>query len=313
MTTAGTEPGIRIASAPVSFGVDEIMRDDEWMPGPGQTLDAIQDIGYAGTELGPPGFLGSAEEVRSSLARRGLEFVGSFIPLHLDDPVRFATDLDWLAGHLRFMTDASPEGSRPVMVLAGDFDNQLRFRWAGRIPEHPEARLSNAALGTIVENLHRAAELCRSAGFDAAVHPHAGTIIEAPDEIRAVLDASDPSILGFCLDTGHARFGGSDPSELARDYAARLRHVHLKDCATGVIARGHERGEGLDEMLRSGVFCEFGTGDADIPQIVDTLRAAGYAGWIVVEQDQYLSASDSIDSVIAGQQRNLDYLRDLGL
>ena len=123
-----------------------------------------------------------------------------------------------------------------------------------------------------------------------------------------------PSILGFCLDTGHARFGGSDPSELARDYADRLRHVHLKDCDTQVIARGHERGEGLDEMLRSGVFCEFGTGDAAIPDIVDTLWAGGYAGWIVVEQDQYLSGADSIvESVIAGQQRNLDYLRALGL
>ncbi len=313
MTAGAPEPGIRIASAPVSFGVDEIMHDDEWMPGPSQTLDAMRDIGYAGTELGPPGYLGTAAEVRASLTDRGLAFVGSFIPLHLDDPDRFALDLDWLAGHLGFMTDATPAGSRPVMVLAADFDNQLRFRWAGRIPEHPEAQLSDAALGTVVENLHRAAELCRSAGFGAAVHPHAGTIIEAPDEIRAVLDRSDPSILGFCLDTGHARFGGSDPSELARDYAARLRHIHLKDCDTQVIARGHERGEGLDEMLRSGVFCEFGTGDAAIRDIVDALRAGGYAGWIVVEQDQYLSSADSIESVIAGQQRNLDYLRALGL
>ena len=111
---------------------------------------------------------------------RGLAFVGSFIPLHLDDPDRFALDLDWLAGHLGFMTDASPAGSRPLMVLAADFDNQLRFRWAGRIPEHPEAQLSETALGTIVDNLHRAAELCtvgrlRGRGPPPCGHGHRGS------------------------------------------------------------------------------------------------------------------------------------------
>ena len=51
---------MRVASAPVSFGVDEIIVDDAWMPGPDEMLDWMVDIGFEGTELGPPGFMGNA-------------------------------------------------------------------------------------------------------------------------------------------------------------------------------------------------------------------------------------------------------------
>ena len=52
------QPAMRVASAPVSFGVDEIMLDDAWMPAPDDMLDWMVDIGFEGTELGMPGYLG---------------------------------------------------------------------------------------------------------------------------------------------------------------------------------------------------------------------------------------------------------------
>ncbi|HTS14907.1 MAG TPA: hypothetical protein VMH24_04515, partial [Candidatus Sulfotelmatobacter sp.] len=75
MTTAA----IRIASAPVSFGVDEILEDDAWMPAPDDMLDWMVDIGFAGTELGSPGYMGDAAEVYQRLSSRGLELVGAFL------------------------------------------------------------------------------------------------------------------------------------------------------------------------------------------------------------------------------------------
>jgi len=59
-----SQPPMRVASAPVSFGVDEVMKDDSWMPAPDEMLDWMVDIGFEGTELGTPGFLGSAAEIR---------------------------------------------------------------------------------------------------------------------------------------------------------------------------------------------------------------------------------------------------------
>ena len=77
-----TTGSMRVASAPVSFGVDEILVADAWMPAPDDMLDWMVDIGVEGTELGPPGFLGSAGEVRERLTSRGLELVGAFLPQH---------------------------------------------------------------------------------------------------------------------------------------------------------------------------------------------------------------------------------------
>ena len=60
-------PRMRVAGAPVSFGVDEIMVDDAWMPEPEDVLDWIRDIGFEGTELGPPGYLGGCYGCAGSL------------------------------------------------------------------------------------------------------------------------------------------------------------------------------------------------------------------------------------------------------
>src|SRR5205823_5955558 len=74
--------GMKVASAPVSFGVDEIIVDDAWMPKPDEMLDWMVDIGFEGTELGPPGFLGDAKQLRDRLSTRRLQLVGAFLPQH---------------------------------------------------------------------------------------------------------------------------------------------------------------------------------------------------------------------------------------
>ena len=56
----------RIASAPCSFGVDEVVADDAWVPGPDEMLDWMLGIGYRGTELGAPGYLGTDLFARTS-------------------------------------------------------------------------------------------------------------------------------------------------------------------------------------------------------------------------------------------------------
>ena len=71
--------------------------------------------------------------------------------------------------------------------------------------------------------------------------------------------------------------------------------------------------KGLEEALRRGVFCPLGEGDSGIDGVIDALRTHGYAGWLVIEQDQALGPSDTPESVVAGQRGNRDYLRRLGI
>lgn len=310
-TAAAT--GIRIASAPVSFGVDEILTDDAWMPDPDDMLDWMVDIGFEGTELGSPGYLGTSEDVHRRLSGRSLELVGAFLPQHFSRAEKADEDHAWLRAQLALIAEGSPEGSRPFAVLSDHFDEPDRRAFSGRIEEHPETWLSEARFDTLVSNIHRSAEICREAGLDAVLHPHAGTYVETAREIDRVMERLDPSVVGLCLDTGHFRFGGADPAQAADDYRELIRHVHIKDCRTRVMDDVKAEGKGLDEALARGVFCTLGEGDSGIDEVISRLRRNGYAGWFVIEQDQWLRPTDTPASVVAGQRANREYLRRLGL
>jgi inosose dehydratase len=276
-------------------------------------LDWMVEIGFEGTELGPPGFFGNASQVYERLSSRGLAFVGSFLPQHFSRAEKAVDDRAWLADQLRLVRDASPAGSMPFAILSDQFDEPDRRAFSGRIGDHPETWLSPERFATLIDNLHRAAELCRAEGLEPVLHPHAGTYVETADEIARVMDAIDPSLIGLCLDTGHFRFGGADPAKAARDYAGLIRHVHIKDCRTSVMDDVKREGKNLDEALRRGVFCPLGEGDSGIEGVLDVLREQGYAGWLVIEQDQMLRPSDTRESVVAGQRTNREYLRRLGI
>ena len=64
-----TELRPRVANAPLSYGAFEItVGTDFLVPDPEDVLGAIGDAGYAGTDLGPPGYLGEGEALKQRLA-----------------------------------------------------------------------------------------------------------------------------------------------------------------------------------------------------------------------------------------------------
>jgi inosose dehydratase len=137
--------------------------------------------------------------------------------------------------------------------------------------------------------------------------------VETDREIRAVANRLDPALIGLCLDTGHARFGGADPAALARDYRHLIRHVHIKDCDTRVLRDVAAEGGGLKEAIGRGAFCELGTGDSGIVDVVWELVDGGYDGWLVVEQDRALTLGTTIEDLRASQARNVAFLATLGV
>jgi inosose dehydratase len=300
---------MRIAAAPVSFGVNEVLPANAWMPRPEDVLDLMRSVGYEGTELGPPGYLGNGEEVCERLSSRGLALVGSFLPIRLTDRAAAAEDRSWLTEALRVLGEAAPPGSRPFAVLCDAFADEARLAFAGRIDRHPEAQLSAASLEILVAELHRAAELCHAGGFEPVLHPHAGCHVETEEEIRRVADRLDPALIGLCLDSGHARFGGADPPTLVADYHQLIRHVHVKDCRAAVIDEVAAEGGDLTDMLRRGLFPELGRGDASLRETIAALREHGYEGWLVIEQDRWLGSADTMETLRAAQARNLETLR----
>jgi inosose dehydratase len=302
---------VQVAGAPVSYGVFELtVGGDRDLPSAERVASEIAAAGCVGSELGPPGFFGRGRAVAETLAGHGLVLVGSFLPMRLSDDGAFAADLDDLRATLADLTEAEHPGAPPLILLSDAFCEPARMFYAGRIEEHREAWLSTAGWGRLVHNAHRAAEICREAGFPVSFHHHAGTYVETRREIDRLVSQLDTALMGLCFDSGHAAFGGAEPLALLAEYGELVNHVHIKDVDLELLAALHQRGDGLEVAWAEGVFCRLGTGGAQVEACLERLRAVDYEGWIVVEQDTMLSARFPLSRCIEDAQANVAYVRE---
>jgi inosose dehydratase len=298
---------IRIANAPCSWGVLEF-ESAAPAASAGQVLDEVAATGYEGTELGDWGFLGTdARQLRADLDRRRLGLAGAFVAFPLTDRAAHAAGEAAAVKTARLLAAAAPEP--PPIVLsdatAADPDRTAR---AGRIA--PADRLPAEVWATIAAGVERTAEAVREAtGLQTVFHHHCATFIETPAEIEALMERTDPNLVGLCLDTGHATYGGGNPLHMLSRYAGRLRHVHFKDCSPSVAARARAENWDYLQAIRQGLFCELGQGEVDFDGILTHLRRTGYTGWIVVEQDVLAE----MGTPAASAQRNREFLRRLGV
>jgi inosose dehydratase len=303
----------RVAAAPCSYGVFERTAGRPGLPDGPALVEAIADGGYAGTELGPPGYLGRGREVGELLGDHDLELVGSPLPLRLARDAGFAEDMGRLEGTLELLAEASEGRERPVVVLSDAVCEPDRMRHAGAIEAHRETWLGERGRRLLFDNAHRAAEQCRERGFMTSFHPHAGSYIESPREVDALLENMDAGLLGLCFDPGHSAFGGGDPLALLREAAELVNHVHIKDVDLDRLAELRKESKGLEEAWASGAFCELGTGGARVADCVTELLDAGYDAWIVVEQERLLAPGEPFDDALEAAERNRGWLRERGL
>ena len=284
----------RVAGAPISWGVCEV-------PGWGHQLHVdrvlaeMRAVGLTATEFGPDGYLPREPGQRSRLlAEYGLTPAGGFVPVVLHEPAA-----DPLALLDRALDAFACSGGHPVLVLAAATG---RGGYDGR----PE--LDAAGWSLLLANLDRAAARAAERGLKATLHPHVGTMVEKPDEVRRVLDGS---AIPLCLDTGHLLIGGTDPAELARTAAARIGHVHLKD-VTASVAQQVASGEiSYTEGVGGGLYRPLGQGDVDVAGVVAALEATDYDGWYVLEQDVILDGPPKDEGPAQGVRESLYYLRGL--
>lgn len=297
--------GIRVANAPCSYGAFEItvgVLPD--VPDAERVLAAIAAAGYEGTELGPPGYLGSLETLREHLRRHRLALVGGYIPIRFSEPEHWDYDLRMMGATLDLFAAADGKSAKAVLADAGSIE---RIRSLGRAASDRSIGLDDEGWKRLADGVARAADLAREHGVEPTFHHHTATFVEAPWEIERVLELTD---VGLLLDTGHLVLGGGDPGEALRDWGDRINHVHVKDVRSDVVAEVIEDRADMAEAWRRGVFCELGTGDVDLDAFSSGLERTGYRGWLVVEQDMVPQSPQDAANAAASQERNRAWLRD---
>jgi inosose dehydratase len=265
----------RIAGAPISWGVCEVPGWGYQLP-TDRVLAEMREVGLTATELGPDGFLPVDPAERASvLDSHALHALGGFTPLVLHVP-----------GH-----DPLPEAQRVLDgYAAAGADVLVLSATSGADGYDVRPELDEQGWRALLTNLDRLDALAAERGVRAVLHPHVGTMVENGEEVQRVLAGSSVSL---CLDTGHLLIGGTDPAELARQAPERIAHTHMKDVDAALAAKVQAGGLTYTEAVRQGMYRPLGAGDVDVAAIVVALRAQGYDGWYVLEQDTILSGEPS--------------------
>lgn len=283
----------RIAGAPISWGVCEV---PGWgyQLGPDRVLAEMGELGLSATEFGPDGFLpAEPAAMAETLAGHGLHAVGGFTPLLLHVP-----------GH-----DPVPEVIRLLANYgASDAHTLVLSAISGKDGYDSRPELDEAGWRTLLTNLDRLATLARDVGVEAVLHPHVGTMVETGDDVRRVLEGSS---VALCLDTGHLLIGGTDPAELTRQAPERIAHTHLKDVDLGLARQVRDGRRSYTDAVGAGMYRPLGTGDVDVPAIVEQLRNRDYDGWYVLEQDTILTEAPRGEGPMADVHTSVSFLRSV--
>jgi len=283
----------RIAGAPISWGVCEVPGWGHQLA-PDRVLTEMRDVGLAATEVGPDGFLpADPAALAATLAQHDLHAVGGFVPAVLHVP-----------GHdpapaVDRVLDAFVAARAGTLVLAAD---------SGLSGYDARPTLDDDGWRTLLGNLDRLAGLAADRGITAVLHPHVGTMVENPDDVRRVLEGSS---IALCLDTGHLLIGGTDPAELTRQAPERVAHTHIKDVDLGLAKQVQDGRRTYTEAVREGMYRPVGQGDVDFAAIIGYLRGREYDGWYVLEQDTILTEEPSGEGPLTDVRTSVDELRSL--
>jgi inosose dehydratase len=272
---------IRVAGAPVSFGVFELEPEEGVeLAGPDEVCSVLEQEGYAGVDLGPVGFLGRGTDLRDRLARHELELAGGWIDLPFFDGDAMTEHLSDLEGILDVFEEAAlgEPNMLPLPTLACSSSAIRRAHPGGGA----EFSLTADQWKPFADNVMVAADRVRARGLEPTFHHHACTYVETPDEIDELLNRTD---IGLTFDTGHLLLGGGDPLTGWRRWADRINHLHLKDARVSVLQSVIDAKGDMRDVWAGRAFVPFGDGDLDLDGFMDAVMASDFDGWLVIEQD----------------------------
>ena len=298
---------IRAASAPINWGIMEHVELPADYPS-GRVLDEIAKAGYAGTELGPYGFLPTEPAVlRRDLEKRSLTLCSAFIDVELGNPSAHQAGLADVTRSAKLISEAGAK-----LLVLSDQITPARNATAGRRRDCNQISWNEAEWKATATAIREVIALCKAVGLKVAFHHHAGSHVETPEEIDQLFSFFTADELGLCLDTGHYVYGGGDVGGFLRQQMSRVWCVHLKDMYEARAQEARRERMNFHAAVRHGIFAPLGKGSVDFPRVISLLRNAHYDGWVVVEAD-VLAGGAGADAPLANAAAGREYLRNLGI
>jgi len=296
---------IRIGANPIGWTNDDLQEIGGDTPLEA-CLAQAKEAGVVGMEKGHKMPVDGAA-LKDKLAEFGLVFVGGWYSTGLLE--RSAREEFEAAKRHIAMTKGSGAG----IVVVADTSNCIHGDRSKPLSERP--RLKKGDWATFGAKMTEFAERLADEGLKACYHHHMGTVVQSERDIDAFM-AHTKAPMHLLLDTGHARWGGSDPAQLARAYRERIGHVHCKDVRE---AKMRESNAGDWSFLESilgmgqelGVYTVPGDGLIDYVSVFKELK--GYSGWVVLEAEQDPKKAPALPYASKGVAHIRAALKEAGL
>jgi inosose dehydratase len=242
-------------------------------------LREAKEAGVAGMEKGHK-MPGDGPALKAKLASFGMVFVAGWYSAEL---LRRTAREEFEAAKSHI---AMTKGAGANVVIVAETSNAIHGDRSKPLSERP--RLIKGEWASYGAKLTEFAERLEGEGLKLCYHHHMGTIIQSERDIDALMAHTRPPA-HLLLDTGHARWGGADPAELARAYRSRIGHVHCKDVREVKMRQSNANDLSfLDSILgvgeELGVYTAPGDGMIDYAAVFKELK--GYSGWVVLEAEQ---------------------------
>jgi inosose dehydratase len=267
---------MKLATAPVNWNNADVTDYRPWVPYPA-LLDEMVAAGYHATEWGM-NMERDAAKLLADLQQRNLQILGGFVGLELRNREKRDKEIARALEIGRFFQSTGA----PYLIAADSGDDRRRGE-AGHVD--PNGALTKEQWQSLATGLNDLARELAPLGIKVVFHNHVGTYVETEAETGRLLEETDPALVSWCLDCGHLAYGGGDNLRALEKYGNRVGYVHIKDVDGQVLQKSRENGWSFGQALKSYIFAPLGEGIARVPEVIDSLRQAGYAGWVVIEQD----------------------------
>ncbi len=213
-------------------------------------LEQVRKIGYAGFETG---FFNlrqqfkSPEQARAGIANSGLTFFGIhiFLPPERLDPT----------------TKLPPASLYREVARGGIALGAQRLIFSGG------PATSTDDLKRKIAGLNAAGAFSKSLGLPLAYHNHWFEFQSKVGEIEALYAETDPALVSFLLDAGHAYRGGANVPAFLRKHCQRIVALHLRD-------------------YHDGKQVPLGAGSFPLAEVAATLKQLEWKGWVLNEEER---------------------------
>jgi inosose dehydratase len=204
------------------------------------------------------------------------------------------------------------------VAFARDFLQPLGSdHWKVNMGQRPQGGPTDEQLKRLANTLNEIGRQTLAMGIRLAPHPHIWGPLEREQDMRRVMELTDPKYVWMTADTGHLVLGGGDPVKIISDYFPRIAEIHLKD--TYAKYRGNTSTPTQEEHRVASVYHNLGGGGVDFVAVFKLLRDRHYKGWTIFDVDGPRKGDDGFDSIGGNLDvavddylaHNINYLRDV--